>query len=86
MSAENAIPFHKLLAEFGSEQFKKLTKKDALGYKGWNTDCTVDRLMSMLTEHVRRGPSQAVDIANLAAMIWWHGQPAEVKRRIESYE
>ena len=68
-----------LVALFGEEMRQKLRKKLEQGYKYWNDasdDHVVEDLRDKLIDHVERykkgDPKQLVDIANLAAMLWFH--------------
>jgi len=70
-----------LVASFSEAMRAKLWKKLGQGFEGWN-DETDEHLYEDLEEklyaHVRRfkegDTTQLVDIANLAAMLWWHNQ------------
>lgn len=68
-----------LVALFGEAMRQKLRQKFEQGYRYWN-DTTyshmVEDLQDKLHSHVERykkgDPKQLVDIANLAAMLWFH--------------
>jgi hypothetical protein len=70
-----------LVASFSEAMRAKLWKKLGQGYHGWNdeTDSAVyEQLEEKFHEHVKRFKDgdvhQLVDIANLAAMLWWHNE------------
>ena len=72
-----------LVAVFAEKMRQKIHKKMSQGYKGWNAMNNghgARYLRNSLEEHVRRylagDPKQLVDIANLAALLWWNeGMP-----------
>jgi len=74
---QNALS--RLVSEFAEAMRQKLWKKQREGRSGWQdtSDSKVPEILrERLYEHVeayRRGdPKQLVDIANLAAMLWYH--------------
>ena len=84
----------RLVADFGEAMRVKLWKKLREGYRGWdgNSGAEIGILADKLAEHVNcyrmeSDPSQLVDIANLAAMLWRievqipHNRSAEIAER-----
>jgi hypothetical protein len=77
VSVEETESLSRLVADFGEAMRRKLWKKLREGYRGWNGNGghEVEVLADKLAEHVNRyrmesDPSQLVDIANLAALLW----------------
>jgi hypothetical protein len=71
-----------LVASFSDVQRIKLADKLREGQVWWNDPTIgdrVERLRNDLSTHVikyddGKDPDQLVDIANIAAMLWWHTQ------------
>ncbi len=94
-SRKEAISLHRMLQEASAQQFEKLLQKAAEGRSGWEAMSPQD-LWDMLCEHVNRvrnlptdaahgeqlAMAQAVDIANLCAMLMWHGRRLEARNRM----
>lgn len=66
-----------LANDFGARMKEKLIDKYEQGYTGWDCINIVPGLESALQEHVKRALAgdymQWIDVANLAAFLWWHG-------------
>ena len=62
-----------LVGYFADEMQAKLFEKYHEGYTGWDNHRLKSFLLESLEKHVERAkedPSQWVDVANLAAMLW----------------
>lgn len=68
------------IREFSERMGKKMLKKMAGGYHGWDDRKTIsdDVILNMLQEHtddlIVEGNPEEIDIANLCMIIWWRRQ------------
>lgn len=71
---------HEGVERFRRAMLEKLKRKRAEGRRGWNLPavCSIGQLETMLREHVEKG--DAVDVANLAMMIWNRRNPTGTQR------
>lgn len=68
--------YERAVDAFAEEMKAKLRKKAREGMSGWD-GWGEAWFFERLKEHVARGPSQAVDIANFAMMVWHAKQQRE---------
>lgn len=61
---------NKMVDEFAAEMKQKLRRKWSEGYTGWDNPAAAEYLRASLREHVMRETPQAIDVANIAAMLW----------------
>lgn len=60
----------RLVKLFSREMLAKLERKQREGYADWDSADLRVTMWESLKRHVDRGPSQALDIANLAMFVW----------------
>jgi hypothetical protein len=70
-SKKDIKKFKRATKKFRKKMLFKFNQKQQEGFFGWNELENYDAVWERLENHVKRGSSQAVDIANLAMMIWY---------------
>jgi hypothetical protein len=59
-----------LVDEFASSMKSKLVQKAREGWCGWDKSENLESIRERLSDHVKRGDLQMIDVANLAMMVW----------------
>lgn len=70
MEREEEARLCRAVDAFASAMKEKLVEKARDGRRGWDNPIYRDAIWNSLLDHAADGPSQAVDVANLAMMVW----------------
>lgn len=74
MSVADTVKFDAIVDEFAAAMKARFAEKEVAGKSGWDQPQAFGRVQRMLRKRVDRGDAhrRAVDVANLAAMLWSH--------------